>query len=85
MRATVRIGLAIDDRDHARPLVLPQQRIVVRRTDSAEQVLNRHEEHRTHDTGALFNSVRGYHRSGTGMLMVNRPRAPRPSLGQSMA
>ena len=33
--------LAIDDRDHARPLVLPQQRIVVRRADSAEQVLNR--------------------------------------------
>ena len=26
--------LAIDDRDHARPLVLPQQRIVVRRTVS---------------------------------------------------
>jgi hypothetical protein len=25
--------LAIDDRDHARPLVLPQQRIVVRRAD----------------------------------------------------
>jgi hypothetical protein len=27
--------VAIDDRDHARPLVLPQQRIVVRRADSA--------------------------------------------------
>jgi len=28
--------VAIDDRDHARPLVLPQQRIVTRRADSAE-------------------------------------------------
>ena len=76
--------IAIDDRDHARPLVFPQQRIVVRRADSAEQVPNRHEQLETPDTGALFNSVRRYHRSGTGMLMVNRPRAPRPSFGQSM-
>ena len=30
--------VAIDDRDHARPLVLPQQRIVTRRANSAEQV-----------------------------------------------